>query len=142
MSTARGCKHRRPPVSTPRVRADQFLTAQHARACASLSRAACSTTTAPAVVLLHGGSAHARWWDHFAAAIGDAYHVVALDLRGHGDSEHADPPAYRIDDYAGDVRPASTPWSCARRSSSATRSAGMVAHARRRHVHPSAYARW
>jgi pimeloyl-ACP methyl ester carboxylesterase len=55
------------------------------------------------VVLLHGGSAHARWWDFFAAAIADAYHVVALDLRGHGRSEHATPPAYSIEDYAGDV---------------------------------------
>lgn len=58
---------------------------------------------APALVLLHGGCAHARWWDAFAAAVADAYHVVALDLRGHGDSEHADPPAYRIEDYADDV---------------------------------------
>jgi pimeloyl-ACP methyl ester carboxylesterase len=59
--------------------------------------------TAPPVVLLHGGSAHARWWDRFADAIADAYHVVALDLRGHGNSEHADPPAYRIEHYADDV---------------------------------------
>jgi len=58
---------------------------------------------APAVVLLHGGSAHARWWDRFADAIADAYHAVALDLRGHGNSEHADARAYRIDDYASDV---------------------------------------
>ena len=58
---------------------------------------------APPVVLLHGGSAHSRWWDLFANAIADAYHVVALDLRGHGNSEHCDPPAYRIEDYAGDV---------------------------------------
>lgn len=59
--------------------------------------------TAPAVVLLHGGSAHARWWDRFADAIADAYRVVALDFRGHGNSEHTDPRAYRIDDYASDV---------------------------------------
>ncbi len=58
---------------------------------------------APAVVLLHGGSAHAHWWDLFAAAIADAYHAYALDLRGHGDSEHCRPPAYRLDDYARDL---------------------------------------
>jgi pimeloyl-ACP methyl ester carboxylesterase len=58
---------------------------------------------APPVVVLHGGSAHARWWDRFAEAMADAYHVVGLDLRGHGNSEHANPPAYRIDHYADDL---------------------------------------
>lgn len=58
---------------------------------------------APPVVLLHGGSAHAHWWDFFGDAIADTYRVLALDLRGHGDSEHADPPAYRIADYAVDL---------------------------------------
>src|SRR5262245_39504760 len=28
---------------------------------------------------------------------------MALDLRGHGDSDHAVPPAYRLDDYAKDL---------------------------------------
>jgi pimeloyl-ACP methyl ester carboxylesterase len=61
------------------------------------------TASAPLVVLLHGGSAHAHWWDHFAASIADIFRVLALDLRGHGDSEHPDPPAYRVDDYAHDL---------------------------------------
>ena len=55
------------------------------------------------VLLLHGGSAHAHWWDRFAGAIANNYHVLALDLRGHGDSEHAVPAAYRVGDYARDV---------------------------------------
>jgi len=58
---------------------------------------------APGVVLLHGGSAHSRWWDRCAEALADSYHVVALDLRGHGNSQHAESGAYRIDDYAADV---------------------------------------
>ncbi len=58
---------------------------------------------AGSVVLLHGGSAHAHWWDLFAEAIADRYHVYALDLRGHGDSEHSRPPAYRLNDYAQDL---------------------------------------
>jgi esterase len=58
---------------------------------------------APTVVLLHGGSAHAHWWDLFAGSIADTYRVLALDLRGHGDSEHPDPPAYRISDYTRDL---------------------------------------
>lgn len=38
----------------------------------------------PSVVLVHGGAAHSGWWDHIA----DGGRVVALDLSGHGDSEH------------------------------------------------------
>lgn len=59
--------------------------------------------SAPPVVLLHGGSAHAHWWDDFGASIADTYRVLALDLRGHGDSAHADPPAYRVADYMHDL---------------------------------------
>jgi pimeloyl-ACP methyl ester carboxylesterase len=55
------------------------------------------------VVLLHGGSAHVHWWDFFATAIADQYHVLALDLRGHGNSGHADPPAYRLEHYVEDL---------------------------------------
>jgi pimeloyl-ACP methyl ester carboxylesterase len=58
---------------------------------------------APAVVLLHGGSAHGHWWDLFAHSTADCYHTYALDLRGHGDSEHCHPPAYRVDDYVLDL---------------------------------------
>lgn len=57
----------------------------------------------PPVVLLHGGSAHAHWWDWFAAAIADRHCAYALDLRGHGDSEKPTPAAYRISDYAHDL---------------------------------------
>jgi pimeloyl-ACP methyl ester carboxylesterase len=57
----------------------------------------------PRVVLVHGGSAHAHWWDFVAPALADRYHLIALDLRGHGDSQHATPPAYAIDDYVRDL---------------------------------------
>ena len=58
---------------------------------------------APPLLLLHGGSAHAHWWDWFVPKVAERFHVMALDLRGHGDSAWADPPAYEIDDYARDV---------------------------------------
>ena len=42
----------------------------------------------PALVLLHGGGANAHWWDHLAPTLAERFHVVALDFRGHGDSDH------------------------------------------------------
>jgi pimeloyl-ACP methyl ester carboxylesterase len=41
----------------------------------------------PHVVLLHGGSLTARTWDMAALMLRDRYHLVALDQRGHGDTE-------------------------------------------------------
>lgn len=38
------------------------------------------------VVLVHGGAAHAQWWDHIAPLLATDLRVVAIDLSGHGDS--------------------------------------------------------
>ncbi len=56
----------------------------------------------PPLVLLHGFSAHARYWDSFAAHMRDGYHVYALDQRGHGDSAWANeyPPESMTSDLA------------------------------------------
>lgn len=45
--------------------------------------------SAPAVVLLHGVTGHARTWDDEGAMLAARYRVLALDQRGHGDT---DPP--------------------------------------------------
>jgi pimeloyl-ACP methyl ester carboxylesterase len=42
----------------------------------------------PPLVLLHGGGANAHWWDHVAPRLATRFHVVALDFRGHGDSDY------------------------------------------------------
>ena len=42
----------------------------------------------PTLILLHGGGANAHWWDHVAPRLAARVHVVALDFRGHGDSDH------------------------------------------------------
>ena len=41
------------------------------------------------LVLLHGFTGHARSWDTFARAMRDRYRVLALDQRGHGETEWA-----------------------------------------------------
>jgi pimeloyl-ACP methyl ester carboxylesterase len=44
----------------------------------------------PGLVLVHGGAAHGRWWDHVAPLLASGRRVVALDLSGHGDSGRRD----------------------------------------------------
>lgn len=55
------------------------------------------------IVLLHGGSAHAHWWDFVAAQLVDRYRCIALDLRGHGDSGWSTALDYRLETHAADV---------------------------------------
>ncbi len=44
------------------------------------------------IVLCHGGSAHAHWWDYLAPLLRPYGRVIALDLPGHGHSQWA--PSY------------------------------------------------
>jgi esterase len=55
------------------------------------------------MVLLHGLQDCARSWDFFAARMRQDYRVLALDQRGHGDSDWADARRYRFQDYLADV---------------------------------------
>jgi pimeloyl-ACP methyl ester carboxylesterase len=57
----------------------------------------------PGLCFLHGGSAHAHWFDRVALAFADRYHVISLDQRGHGESDWPSPPAYATEDFAGDL---------------------------------------
>ena len=41
----------------------------------------------PAMLLLHGGAQSAHSWDFFSLALRDHFHIIAVDQRGHGDSE-------------------------------------------------------
>ena len=53
------------------------------------------------LVFVHGGGAHAHWWNHLAAAFADDFRVLALDLSGHGDSDHRD--SYDIEQWTEEV---------------------------------------
>src|SRR6059036_3794565 len=57
----------------------------------------------PVVCFLHGGSAHAHWFDHVTPALVGRFHMIALDQRGHGESEWARPPAYATEHFASDL---------------------------------------
>jgi pimeloyl-ACP methyl ester carboxylesterase len=57
----------------------------------------------PPVVLLHGGRDHCRNWDWTAAALHDEWHVIAPDLRGHGDSQWSTDGSYTMAGYLYDL---------------------------------------
>ncbi|HEX2827063.1 MAG TPA: alpha/beta hydrolase [Burkholderiales bacterium] len=61
------------------------------------------TEGAKPLLFVHGGAAHGHWFDFVAGGFTADHHVRAVDLRGHGDSERADPPAYAYRDYADDI---------------------------------------
>ena len=63
---------------------------------------------AQAMVLLHGLQDCARSWDTFAHGMRPDYHVIALDSRGHGDSDWVDPVRYGFRDYVSDVESLAT----------------------------------
>jgi pimeloyl-ACP methyl ester carboxylesterase len=55
------------------------------------------------IILMHGNTANAWWWEPMARVIAPEYRLLALDQRGHGDSEWVRPRAYSPTDYAGDI---------------------------------------
>lgn len=54
-------------------------------------------------IFCHGGSAHARWWDFIAPVFTESFRVITPDWRGHGESQHAEPPAYSTRHYVDDL---------------------------------------
>ena len=59
--------------------------------------------SAPPLVLLHGLTSHARSWDALGRELSANRRVIALDQRGHGDSDRAPDGDYRVATMAGDV---------------------------------------
>lgn len=58
---------------------------------------------APPLVLVHGGRDHARNWDWVAERLCKDWHVIAPDLRGHGDSEWSRDGGYNMAGYIYDL---------------------------------------
>lgn len=58
---------------------------------------------APPLLLVHGGRDHCRNWDWVAEQLSPHYHVIAPDLRGHGDSQWSLDGTYMMAGYVYDL---------------------------------------
>lgn len=59
---------------------------------------------ATSIILLHGGGQTRHSWDKLARRLArQGYHVISLDLRGHGDSDWAPDGDYSLDAFAADL---------------------------------------
>ena len=59
--------------------------------------------SAPPLLLVHGGRDHCRNWDWVAGALRHDWHVLAPDLRGHGDSQWSPDGNYSMAGYLYDL---------------------------------------
>jgi pimeloyl-ACP methyl ester carboxylesterase len=55
------------------------------------------------MLCVHGGAAHAHWFDYVAPGFTPDHRVLSLDQRGHGDSTWGDPEAYSWKTFADDL---------------------------------------
>jgi pimeloyl-ACP methyl ester carboxylesterase len=58
---------------------------------------------APAILMLHGLTQQSHTFDHVADCLSARYRCIALDFRGRGESEWADPETYTIPHSVDDV---------------------------------------
>lgn len=58
---------------------------------------------APPLILIHGGRDHSRNWDWVAQELREDWHIIAPDLRGHGDSEWSKDGNYTLSAYVYDL---------------------------------------
>src|SRR5262249_27921703 len=59
--------------------------------------------TAPPLLLVHGGRDHCRNWDWVAQRLRADWHIIAPDLRGHGDSQWSQDGNYTMAGYIYDL---------------------------------------
>ena len=67
----------------------------------SLTRYEWGHESRPTLVCLHGVTSHGRHFEQLAARLSDRFHVVALDLRGHGGSPWE--PPWNLEQHVADV---------------------------------------
>ena len=87
------------PALTPAASTSRFIEANGVR----LHYLDYGTAGKRPMLCVHGGAAHAHWFDYIAQGFIRDHHVLSLDLRGHGDSAWGPPEAYSWQTFADDV---------------------------------------
>jgi len=68
------------------------------------NRGAASAAEHPTILMLHGGGQNRFSWKNTGQVLADqGFHVIALDARGHGDSDRAPNAEYTVDALSRDV---------------------------------------
>lgn len=63
----------------------------------------CPADTAGNLLFLHGGALQARTWDAVCLFLRESYRCVAVDLRGHGESDWSPGQDYALTSHAADI---------------------------------------
>jgi pimeloyl-ACP methyl ester carboxylesterase len=62
------------------------------------------------ILFIHGGAAHAHWWDFVARQLTDNFLPFSIDLRGHGDSDRPSDEDYSVEAHIADLATALSSW--------------------------------
>jgi pimeloyl-ACP methyl ester carboxylesterase len=87
------------PATAQTAYADRFATVNGLR----LHYLEWGDAAKPPLILLHGIARHAHTFDHLAGNLARDYHVIAPDMRGHGDSAWSPEGAYLVEDHVKDL---------------------------------------
>jgi esterase len=85
--------------ATPAAYADRFVTVNGLR----IHYLDWGNGARPPMILIHGIARHAHTFDHIAPHFARDYHVLAIDMRGHGDSSWDPKGDYLVEDHVKDL---------------------------------------
>jgi pimeloyl-ACP methyl ester carboxylesterase len=85
--------------ATPAAYADRFVTVNGLR----IHYLDWGNAAKPPMILIHGIARHAHTFDHIAPHFARDYHVLAIDMRGHGDSSWDPKGDYLVEDHVKDL---------------------------------------
>ena len=87
------------PFATAQTPTDRFVTVNGLR----IHYLDWGSEGKPPLIMLHGIGRVAHTFDHIAPHFVSNYHVMAVDMRGHGDSDWDPKGAYLVEDYTKDI---------------------------------------
>lgn len=85
--------------AAPAAYADRFVTVNGLR----IHYLDWGNAARPPMILIHGIARHAHTFDHIAPHFARDYHVLAIDMRGHGDSSWDPKGDYLVEDHVKDL---------------------------------------